>query len=252
MLKFLLSAALATSAFMANADFTDYYKVYYNGEPVENGATIYCNHFRDDTALSQGDNVFNMGYTYEAILSFINQTEDPIILATSQGFLDLPTQEEWEESKWDYVDDTMATKWGTPALCYANAGVDGAANQCVMMPSNAILPDSNYDGFEWQFHLNGTSSSTPEIRYTLTTKGFMGDIDYSKNEVVELYEEYENSEFSVTIVFSPNRNAAVEGIESDSNVAPVYYDLQGRRVEAPAKGLYIVKKGNKVSKEYIR
>lgn len=41
---------------------------------------------------------------------------------------------------------------------------------------------------------------------------------------------------------------AVEGIEADENVEPVYYNLQGVRVANPEKGLYIVVKGNKSSK----
>ncbi len=48
----------------------------------------------------------------------------------------------------------------------------------------------------------------------------------------------------------------VEGIEIDApaaeNVAPVYYNLQGVQVVNPAHGLYIVKRGNKVTKEIIR
>lgn len=43
----------------------------------------------------------------------------------------------------------------------------------------------------------------------------------------------------------------VEGVETDSNVAPVYYNLQGVRVNNPQKGVYIVVRGNKVAKEYI-
>lgn len=41
---------------------------------------------------------------------------------------------------------------------------------------------------------------------------------------------------------------AVEGIEADENVEPVYYNLQGVRVANPEKGLYIVVKSNKSSK----
>lgn len=36
------------------------------------------------------------------------------------------------------------------------------------------------------------------------------------------------------------------------DVAPVYYNLQGVRVENPANGLYIVVRGNKVAKEYVK
>lgn len=77
---------------------------------------------------------------------------------------------------------------------------------------------------------------------------------------------YVSAEFSITAQFDEEEvvlvffvekavgelGSGVEGIESDSNAAPVYYDLQGRKVDNPANGLYIVKKGSKVSKQFIR
>lgn len=45
--------------------------------------------------------------------------------------------------------------------------------------------------------------------------------------------------------------AGVEAIEADNNAEAVYYNLQGVRVNNPANGLYIVKRGNQVSKTYI-
>lgn len=46
---------------------------------------------------------------------------------------------------------------------------------------------------------------------------------------------------------------SVDAIEiEDTNAAPVYYNLQGVQIENPASGLYIVKRGNKVTKELIR
>lgn len=47
-------------------------------------------------------------------------------------------------------------------------------------------------------------------------------------------------------------SGSVDGIEADDNVAPVYYNLQGVRVDNPANGLYIVVRGNKTTKEYIK
>ncbi|MGM9799594.1 MAG: hypothetical protein ACI30M_02775 [Muribaculaceae bacterium] len=44
----------------------------------------------------------------------------------------------------------------------------------------------------------------------------------------------------------------VEGIAADNNVAPVYFNLQGVRVDNPQNGLYIVKRGNEVAKQIIR
>ncbi len=45
---------------------------------------------------------------------------------------------------------------------------------------------------------------------------------------------------------------AVEGIEVEENVAPVYYNLQGVRVAEPTNGLYIVVRGDKVAKELVK
>ncbi|MBD5356450.1 MAG: hypothetical protein HDR88_05525 [Bacteroides sp.] len=239
MKKFLLSAALLTGAFAANADYTEYYKVYYNGEELQNGATVYCDHFEDNTDISG----FNMGYTYEANISYVNQTEDSFLLRTSQGFLDMPTEEEFKEGQYDYIAGTMATKWGTPSLCFENGGEDGNESNCIILPFNAVLPDNTHDSFRWQFHLQTISPDTKIAKYTLTTIVAFGD---QKD-----FEEVEDTEFTVNIVFGPEVNG-IEGIESDNNATATYFDLQGRRIDNPSQGLYIVKKGNKVTKEFIR
>ena len=44
----------------------------------------------------------------------------------------------------------------------------------------------------------------------------------------------------------------IESIEADETVAPVYYNLQGVKVANPANGIYIVKRGAKVAKEYVK
>ena len=46
--------------------------------------------------------------------------------------------------------------------------------------------------------------------------------------------------------------SGVENIEAENAVAPVYYNLQGVKVAKPANGIYIVKRGNKVTKEYVK
>lgn len=49
-----------------------------------------------------------------------------------------------------------------------------------------------------------------------------------------------------------NISTAVDAVETAEDVAPVYYTLQGLRVDNPSAGLYIVVRGNRVSKEIIR
>ncbi len=52
-----------------------------------------------------------------------------------------------------------------------------------------------------------------------------------------------------TISITKNENTAIEGISIDNQAQdPVYYNLQGVRVNTPSKGIYIEVRGNKVSK----
>lgn len=57
---------------------------------------------------------------------------------------------------------------------------------------------------------------------------------------------------SITIVFDTTGTGAVEGIEVENNVPAEYYNLNGVRVNNPEKGIYIVKRGEKVTKEVVR
>lgn len=60
---------------------------------------------------------------------------------------------------------------------------------------------------------------------------------------VRIIAGYSNEDGTVT---------AIESVEAATTAAPVYYNLQGRIVENPSEGLYIVRRGSKVSKEYVR
>ena len=52
-------------------------------------------------------------------------------------------------------------------------------------------------------------------------------------------------------VWVSSEAAGVEAIDVET-AAPVYYNLQGVEVANPQNGLYIVKQGNKVSKQLIK
>ena len=55
------------------------------------------------------------------------------------------------------------------------------------------------------------------------------------------------------VVKGQKNDTAVTDVEADNTDAPaVYYNMQGVRVANPSAGLYIVVRGNKVTKQYIR
>lgn len=41
-------------------------------------------------------------------------------------------------------------------------------------------------------------------------------------------------------------------VDTDTDARPVYYNLQGVQIDRPTPGIYIVRRGYKVTKEYIR
>ena len=69
--------------------------------------------------------------------------------------------------------------------------------------------------------------------------------------VPDFANQVEDMDTRVSVKVNP---AGIEGVEAnDANNAPAeYFDLQGRKVEVPAAGLYIVKRGNNVTKEIVK
>lgn len=74
---------------------------------------------------------------------------------------------------------------------------------------------------------------------------------------LEFDSSFVNKSFNIPVMYKNlsmnlnfyNGNSSVGELEVDNNAAPVYYDLQGRKVVGtPDKGVYIVKQGNKVNK----
>lgn len=53
--------------------------------------------------------------------------------------------------------------------------------------------------------------------------------------------------FLINMIFDPEHEAGIENISADS-IAPVYYDLNGRIILNPGRGLFLMKKSGKVSK----
>lgn len=58
----------------------------------------------------------------------------------------------------------------------------------------------------------------------------------------------------IAVIYPTKYDAGVDGVQMTEEFTgrPEYYTLQGVRVEQPAAGFYIVRRGNKVSKEFIR
>lgn len=67
-----------------------------------------------------------------------------------------------------------------------------------------------------------------------------------------------NGKYSISVDLSKNQillstsTSGIDEIEGTTDCTPIYFNLQGQRVENPGKGIYIVVKGNKTVKEVIK
>lgn len=84
------------------------------------------------------------------------------------------------------------------------------------------------------------------------------DTNAWKNPVFELAaNDIEGSDHSANpmkLRIPLDNTSAIDDINTDetTDIIPVYYDLQGRQVENPVSGLYIVVRGSKVTKEIVK
>ena len=88
---------------------------------------------------------------------------------------------------------------------------------------------------------------------------FSSGVQYASENVFSIYgsDDYQEAyDLKVNLEansFSLGVSTGVESVSEDDVNAPVeYFNLQGVRVENPQNGLYIVRQGNKVSKQIIR
>ena len=95
-----------------------------------------------------------------------------------------------------------------------------------------------------------------DLAIDVTLAPYIG-FDFNKDEtytfattVEIIYGAADPFVFDLNMIYDPNHQEdAVENIfDNDIDAAPVYFDLGGRKINNPEKGIYIMQKGSKVSK----
>lgn len=233
MKKLLLLSALCLGAFAAKADYSDYFRAYYEGQEIANGSTITCSHHEESWGY----------YIYDANVNFINEIDSEIPCYVTVEYTGTPSQEQVDQEILDENDEIYY--WGLFQVCYGYLnGNSISGGSCTNPPVAAMLPANDVKNYYWQAHLNFCDPAVTSS-YTMVVTPCLGD-GVQPGE----YEPIDEDAFRVTVVFTPEE-AGIDGIEVD-NQAPVYYNLQGVRVANPENGLYIVKRGDKVTKQLIR
>ncbi len=243
MKKFLLAIAacgLMTPAFAQEelAPFAEFFTIGYEGQTLESGATVNITKYEQDDPEIFGEGVV----TYTGELSVENEGFMPqYIHATYNAYQ--PTAKE-------YLNNRL--HWGEVQLCYS-APYGG---NCLSGNTSSILgfnfadsslevPLSTVGKFEFQLHVLACDQDA-EATYLLTLQAVDLPDPTNENEYMPVSEP-----FNLYINFSEAAKSGVANIEATTENG-VYYDLQGRKVENPSKGIYIYRQGNKTVKKIVK
>ena len=213
MKKLLLYAAFAAMATTASAASSDYFKVMYEGHEVADGSMIYCNNVLAG-GLPGEDN-------YSADVTFMSLEGEQLLL--------LSVNPDTEQPEYD------GGSWGMPQVCEADGNC--------FPPSEYYFGEMDEAGFMWMIEATEVLDDAEPV-YIVTAMVAYGERDD--------YEIEDDSLMTFRIKYSKNIDAKVDSLNSDSNEAPVYYNLLGKRIENPSNGVFIVKQGKKVTKQIFR
>ena len=77
-------------------------------------------------------------------------------------------------------------------------------------------------------------------------KKLVGAVPYDKNKVGKEMANY------TTGYFTYKAASGIDAVSATDNIAAEYYDVNGRRLNAPQKGINIVKRGNRTTKVLVK
>lgn len=229
MKKFLLSAALVAVCASASAeDFSNLFKITYNGETIENGQTVTDGYYYDPIVMSNPEfaGMFeNPDFESKAEIFATNISEEPQKLEFRLQYV-TPTVDEFDANN----------ALGRPSLCFNSE--NGEAN-CLPNPFefNSEMPQNAVSAEEYM------RMDVDHVAFTdltpVTVKLEMRVMDDDK--------EIANAYIFVNFTNKTDITMAVDGIQAESSSE--FYTIQGMRVAEPQKGqIYIERKGSKISK----
>lgn len=122
-----------------------------------------------------------------------------------------------------------------------------------------ILNDLRYRVYEFDTYIDNPSAATVSVQFNMANK----NTTYLIKEIT--FTDLGTDEAAATLLgrrsqtwrYYQNESTGIDDIIADdvndgSDAPAVYYNLQGVQVANPEAGVYIVRRGDKVTKEYIR
>lgn len=231
----LLATAVAMATGAMNAGTI---KVLYEGEEIQSGSTVTVKNLDvTHTEFIEPDYSFIYDqYEMNAHLAFVNTSSNAIKLGGNRQTIQAPEADTWG-SLWCIGQNCVAGEVINPQPMEPGEKFEGSKAHVYMSLGSVSEEDGEVIGEKPSF-------GSAEYKYTLYVDGAEDD-----NFVFNIRFIYdENSD-----VYVNGELVSVENIKTVENAVPVYYNMQGVRISNPEQGkMYIVRRGQKVSKEIVR
>ncbi|MBD5289361.1 MAG: hypothetical protein HDS26_01595 [Bacteroides sp.] len=245
MKKLLLFGALGAMALgMQAQSFGDYFKVVYNGQEVENGGTIVVSEgtitdWNAEDGILPGDPDYNEDDIYldmADVYIHVENKENETRCVQVGYYYSEPTKADWPRGL------------GSAQFCYENAV--GRPGNCLGIEFPMVALNAPEAGAAAPLEWHCTRGDIKQAYYgTETTLRIY--MQACEGDAQSDYEPIDDADFTMYIKYSYGEGSVSE--LTHSNAAAEYYTLDGRRLtQAPAAGLYIERRGGKVTKRLAR
>lgn len=232
MKKFLLLSALAFAGLTASAN--DYFDVKVEGEVIADGETVTIK----PEYVEAAPGIYYMQEN-DLDLNIVSKkgTMRQVIVATCTD----PGNDAVKDPCYGMYQICFTQKHGEPGNCLANS------DESTYYTTAATIET---DTFLWQIHAFANTFQTSDPATYFKPMTVRLDM-YACDGTAENAKIIEASKYTIYSTYTfDNKGDGVEVVADDA--AAVYFDMQGRKVAQPESGLYIVKRGNKVTKEFVR
>lgn len=229
MKKLFILLFIVSLPLIIKAEYSDYYRVYFNGLEVSNEETIVCNNAYIKDKNGQPVLIF------EADINVVNQLPFSNLNRALIEYTDMPSYDEWLENK---------KEWGSVRLCYHGGDANGEMASCMGTGGIVRIPDNSFDCFNWEIHLENVPENV-KSKYKFILRAADGELQWDN------YEYYPDSEFYMNIIFDFPIDASVKNSYIEIN-EPKFYTISGIPVTSPTTGLFIEKIGSKTKKIFIK
>ncbi len=230
----------------------------------------------------KGEGAYGFGYQFGQVTAFVPNGTYTVYSAALADTYEFPIYGVWKENR---VNTTAGAYMGTTQFYVVNfTGFDALRVLPVMKTNDAnkVLIDGVYGYTGWQ--LMYAPFENAALNYN--NQYFAAEIDDRSEPIGDGYqlygtvEELTNEKVRVSfptyglftkkdemfggsgskwedgvLEFEPNAIAGIENVAvaaDNTNAAPVYYNLQGMRVNNPANGIFIRVQGNETSKVLVK